>query len=171
MAELRAEFVRWFNDVTDGVTYAPIPIPVGNPEAPVVEIQASWGQCEGPNVNYTFDGYDWDTIDGWKQPGEKVGWNLDVLAAGQYEVTVTYGCAPSGMGGRFRVRAGDDASLTAEVKPTGNPEVFERFTLGTLRLPAGKARLTVEAVEVKGSELMRLNRVWLRSLKPGPPRK
>ncbi|NLS94503.1 MAG: sulfatase-like hydrolase/transferase [Planctomycetaceae bacterium] len=162
VAELRAEFVRWFNEVTDGVTYAPIPIPVGNPEAPVVEIQASWGQCEGPNVNYTFDGYDWDTIDGWKQPGEKVVWNLDVLAAGQYEVTVTYGCAPSGMGGRFCVRAGEDASLTAEVKPTSNPEVFERFTLGTLRLPAGKARLTVEALDVKGSELMRLNRVWLR---------
>ena len=30
VAELRTEFVRWFNDVTDGVTYAPIPIPVAS---------------------------------------------------------------------------------------------------------------------------------------------
>jgi arylsulfatase A len=130
-----------------------------------VEIQASWGQWEGANVNYTFDGYDWDSIDGWKEPGEMVAWNLEVVAPGEYEVTVSYGCAPSGMGGKFRIQAGDGASaLVAEVRPTSNGEVFERFTLGTLKLPKGKTRLTVEAVEVKGSELMRLNRLWLRKI-------
>lgn len=164
VAELRAEFLRWFNDATEGVTYAPIPIPVGDPDEPVVEIQASWGHWEGPNVNYTFDGYDWDSIGGWKEPGEKVEWNLDVRTAGEYEVTATYGCAPSGMGGRFRVQVGEEASLTADVRPTSNREVFERFTLGTLHLPKGKARLTVEAVDVEGSELMRLNRLWLRKI-------
>ena len=35
---LRAEFVRWFDDVTAGVEYAPVPIPVGHPDQPSVEI-------------------------------------------------------------------------------------------------------------------------------------
>ena len=162
VAQLRAEFLRWFNDVTEGVVYTPIAIPVGLSEDSSTEIQASWGHWEGPNINYTFDGYDWDSIDGWKEPGEKVEWTLDVRTPGQYEVTATYGCAPSGMGGRFRIKTENGASLEANVHPTSNREVFERFTLGTLHLPQGKQHLIVEVVEAKGDELMRLNRLWLR---------
>ena len=165
VSELRAEFVRWFDEVTRGVTYVPIAIPVGNPQDSLVEIQASWGQWEGPNVAYTFDGYDWDSIDGWKEPGEKVSWKLDVLAGGDYEVTAAYGCAPAGMGGRFRVHLENSSfGLQATVRSTGGAEVFERFSLGTLRLAEGENRLVVEAVEVTGDELMRLNRLWLRKV-------
>ena len=82
---------------------------VGNAEENPVEIQPSWAKWEGENVQYTFDGYDWDTIDGWKVPGEYAEWQLDVLKAGRYEVTIAYGCSPVKMGGVMKLTAGDSS--------------------------------------------------------------
>ncbi len=158
---LRKEFVRWFNDVTDGVDYHPAPIPVGNVEENPVEIQPSWAKWEGENVQYTFDGYDWDTIDGWKVPGEYAEWDLDVLKSGLYEVTIAYGCSPVKMGGTLRFTAGQ-SRLYFKVVPTGNGEVFERKVIGTLKLVEGNVKLKAEVSEIDGDELMRLNQIWLR---------
>ena len=63
---LREEFLRWFDEVTRGMEYTPIRIPVGHPDESPVEIEPSWATWEGDHINYTFDGYDWDTIDGWR---------------------------------------------------------------------------------------------------------
>lgn len=76
---LRAEFLRWFDDVTEGVEYRPVPIPVGHRDDPDLEIQPSWATWQGKNIEYVFRGYDWDTIEGWREPGEQASWNLDVL--------------------------------------------------------------------------------------------
>ena len=73
---LRAEFVRWFEDVTDGVEYAPVRIPVGAPDENPVLIVPSWANWHGEQVAYKFDGYDWDTVEGWKRPGEQAVWRL-----------------------------------------------------------------------------------------------
>lgn len=158
---LRKEFVRWFNDVTDGVDYHPAPIPVGNPEENPVEIQPSWAKWEGENIQYTFDGYDWDTIEGWKVPGEFAEWQLNVMKEGLYEVTISYGCSPVKMGGILRLSAGD-SNLDFKVEPTGNGEVFVRRSIGTLKLSEGVEKLKAEVAEIAGDELMRLNQIWLR---------
>jgi arylsulfatase A len=158
---LRREFVGWFDEVTDGVEYRPAPIPVGNPAENPVAIQPSWAKWEGENIQYTFDGYDWDSIDGWKVPGEYAEWNLDVRQAGTYEVTIAYGCSPVRMGGKLRVSAGN-AALEFDVAPTGNGEVFVRKTIGILELPGGSVNLKAEVAEIAGDELMRLNQIWLR---------
>ena len=158
---LRMEFVRWFDDVTDGVDYHPAPIPVGNAEENPVEIQPSWAKWEGENIQYTFDGYDWDSIDGWKVVGEYAEWNLDVKKAGAYEVTIAYGCSPVKMGGTMKLSAGK-AALDFKVEPTGNGEVFVRKTIGVLELSEGAVKLRAEVAQIDGDELMRLNRIWLR---------
>jgi len=157
---LRAEFVRWFNEVTDGVEYRPIPIPVGNPAENPVGIQPSWAKWEGKNIQYTFDGYDWDSIDGWRTPGEHAVWELDVKKAGAYEVSIAYGCSPVRMGGVLKVSAGK-SSLEFKVEPTGNNEVFARKTIGIMELPEGLLKLNAEVAEIAGDELMRLNQIWL----------
>lgn len=158
---LRREFVRWFEEVTDGVDYHPAPIPVGNPEENPVEIQPSWAKWEGEHIRYTFDGYDWDSIDGWKVPGEHADWQLDVRKAGTYEVTIAYGCSPVKMGGKMKLSAGK-ATLDFKVEPTGNGEVFVRKMIGVMELAEGPVKLRAEVTEIDGDELMRLNRIWLR---------
>jgi len=165
--EMRAEFVRWFREVTAGQVYEPAAIPVGRPEENPVEIQASWAVLEGDDTHYTFLGYDWDTIDGWREPGDLVRWKIDVVRAGSYEVRVSYGAAPASAGSRFRIAVGD-RSLEGTVEATVTPDVFIRRTVGNLDLAAGPATLVVQPVQVSGEELMRLNRIWLERLDRSP---
>jgi len=164
---LRSEFLRWFDDVTAGQTYQPVPIPVGavmppgKPDQSAVELQASWANLDGETIRYTFRGYDWDTIDNWSRPGESATWRLDVAGGGRYDVTISYGCSYSDAGGRLRISVGD-SSLECRPRATVSADVFTRERLGTLDLRKGPATLKAEAIAVPGRELMRLNRIWLR---------
>lgn len=101
---LRKEFLRWFDDVTDGVSYQPVPIPIGHPNEPQVEIQPSWAKWHGDNIEYVFRGYDWDTIESWKEAGERAVWNLDVLRGGEYEIELSYGRSARGANSRIFTR-------------------------------------------------------------------
>ena len=157
---LRTEFVRWFDDVTEGVEYSPIPIPVGHPGENTVELSPSWATWQGSNIHYTFDGYDWDTIDGWKEQGEQATWKLDVRQAGSYRIQLSYGCRPLDAGGTLLLRAGSDA-IKHQVQSTSTAEQFEVFDAGIIKLQAGPATLTAEVVSSPGQELMRLNSVIL----------
>jgi arylsulfatase A len=163
---LRAEFLRWFNDVTEGQTYRPVPIPVADQS---VEIEPSWAEWEGEHIEYTFDGYDWDTIDHWKQPGEKATWSLDVERAGEYRVQLTYGCRPLDAGGTVQLSAGS-TSLRHQTLATATADQFETRPAGTLRLPAGRVELVAEVVACPGEELMRLNQIALEPLATGGDR-
>lgn len=161
---LRSEFLRWFGEVTDGQQYVPAAIPIGRDDQPVVEIQPSWATWKGDTVNYTFRGYDWDTIDGWSNPGETATWRLQVAAPGDYEVILSYGCSPQNAGGKVALRVGEE-SLQHVVRRTPTGNVFRRDRVGTISLESGPAELVAEAVETNGGELMRLNRIWLRRLR------
>ena len=157
---LRKEFLRWFNDVTDGIEYHRVPIPVGYSDEPVVEIQASWATWHGENTEYVFRGYDWDTIEGWKEPGEHAMWNLDVKRGGRYDVQISYGRSAAD-GGTLKISVGDQ-SIECSPPPTPTPDVFERTNIGTLSLTEGSATLKAEVVKAHGNELMRLNRIFLK---------
>ncbi|MBI1314125.1 sulfatase-like hydrolase/transferase [bacterium] len=159
---LRNEFVRWFEDVTDGVAYEPVPIPVGHPAEPLVEIQPSWATWHGENIEYVFRGYDWDTIEGWKTPGEHADWKLDVLHGGRYAVEISY-ARLSRDRGTLRLSVGE-ASLECSPPPTPTADVFERVSVGTLDIQPGSAELKAEVVDAQGDELLRLNRIFLRRL-------
>jgi hypothetical protein len=161
--ELRSAFVEWFGDVTAGRQYKPVPIPVGHPAENPVEIQASWAKLEGDTVNYTFRGYDWDTIDAWNAPGDSAGWQLDVQRDGEYEVTVIGGCRQSDAGSELRLSCGS-SSLNFSPEATTTADVFEPQVIGQLSLPAGRASLTCHVLSCPGQEAMRLNRILLRRI-------
>ena len=157
---LRGEFLRWFGDVTEGMQYTPIRIPIGHPGDDTVELSPSWATWDGPHVQYTFDGYDWDTIDGWKRPGEKAVWRIDVRRAGRFKVRLSYGCRPIDAGSVVRLRVGDSV-LEHSVRPTATANQYEVFDAGSLKLLSGHTELVVEVVSSHGSEVMKLNAVHL----------
>ena len=82
---------------------------------------------------------DWDTIDSWKKPGEAASWSIDVVQAGDYEVTLIYGCDPADAGGEFRVEAGT-AHLQGRVEGTVEREVFETRKIGVSQTAEGPRR-------------------------------
>ena len=162
---LRKEFLRWFDDATDGVEYAPIRIPVGHPRQSTVDVSPSWASWKGENIHYTFDGYDWDSIDGWKEPGEQAVWRLDVQRSGIYRVRLSYGCRPVDAGGVLRLRSGT-STVEHKVVATSTANQFGVFDAGSIRLDAGNTELIAEVVSSPGAELMRLNSIILDGPEP-----
>jgi hypothetical protein len=164
-AELQAKYRRWFQEVTAGQTYRPVPIPVGQADENPVEIQASWAQLPGASPEYVFRAYDWDTLQSWARPGDAATWELDVKRAGHYEVTLSYGCPPLDCGGRLRISVGPSA-VEFQPQATVTGEVFTTARAGVLELPAGRATLTAQAVRIDGHDLLRWNRIWLKRIEP-----
>lgn len=165
VARLRTEFTRWFKDVTRGHDYTPVLIPVGDPQADAVELSPSWATWQGDSIRYVFDGYDWDTIEGWKQPGEKAVWRLDVRRPGSFRVQLRYGCRPLDAGGVLKMSAGD-ATIEHNVRATATADQFDVFDAGVLPLERGPVELTAEVLRASGVELMRLNAVRLERQEP-----
>jgi len=156
---LRSEFVRWFAEVTEGVEYAPVRIPVGDAE---VEVSPSWAKWSGDHIEYVFDGYDWDTIEGWNQAGEQATWRLNVDSTKRYRVVLRYGCRPLDAGGVLAISvSGQTELLTHTVQPTSTADQFESFEIGEIEIPAGQTELTATVQRCDGDELMRLNHIVL----------
>jgi hypothetical protein len=160
---LRGEFLRWYGEVTRGMNYAPVPIPVGHADENPVELQPSWAKTQGEGTKYIFEAYDWDTIEGWSKPGESAEWRIAIAHGGRYELALDYGCAGANVGGRLKIGIGA-ASVEFTPARTGTPNVFKRAVAGILTLPPGPATLRAEVVAAPAGEVLRLNRVWLRHL-------
>ena len=189
-ASMRREFEEWLADVTDGRKFEPVPIPVGDDLEDPVDLLPSWARHKGQHASvtmprhrgpvapapianrpveestvYRFGGYYWDTIEGWREPGESVSWKIDVAEAGDYEVSLAYGCDLDDAGGRFAVSVGSE-ELSGTVRPTPGRTFFEFHAVGSLRLEKGVAQLRVRVLSAEGEDLMALNRVRLKRHRP-----
>ena len=187
---LRQEFTEWLAEATAGRTFEPVAIPVGDSLEDPIDLLPSWARHKGQHASvtqprhrgpvppaplgsrpveestvYTFGGYYWDTIEGWKEPGESVTWKIDVANAGEYEISLVYGCDLDDAGGEFAVSiAGGE--LRSTVKPTPGRTFFEAHRVGTMQLPQGVTELRVRVLHSTGKDLMALNRVRIRSVRP-----
>jgi len=161
--QLRAAFLKWFEDVTSGKTYERVPIEVGRADENPVEIDITWGEPVGQKVKPIYRHYNCDCVTDWSEIGDAVRWKIDVVQAGRYEVALEYGCPPEQAGSRYRVGVGP-AAVEGTVQPTPGWDVFESFTVGTFDLLKGPAELEIKPLSIAKSELMRLHKVWLRRL-------
>ncbi len=157
---LRKAFVDYYDDVTAGREYQPAPIPIGNPRENPVEIQPSWGKISGDSIQYTFLGYDWDSVDSWQKKGEHIDWNLNVIQSGKYQVSISYGCSIKNAGGTIRISVNDEF-LDFKVPATPSGDVFTDVMLGEIDIEKGGKVLRAEVEKPSGGEVVKLNRVWL----------
>ncbi|MEK7407866.1 MAG: arylsulfatase [Acidobacteriota bacterium] len=161
--ELRAQFEKFFDDVTAGRDYRRVPIEVGRDDENPVEIDLTWGEAVGTKVRPTYRHYNRDTIEGWSDVNDSVRWNIDATRPGRYEVTLEYGCAPAEAGSRYRITAGD-ARIDGTVEPTAGREVFRPFVAGAFQLAKGPAVFEMKPLAIKGRELMALHKIWVRRI-------
>ena len=78
-------------------------------------------------------------------------------------MTISYGRSARG-GGTLKLSAGE-TSLECSPPATPTGDVFERLHVGTLTLHEGPAVLKAEVVKAHGTELMRLNGIFLRRIR------
>lgn len=162
--QLRAEFLHWFEDVTAGQVYQPMPIPVGDPQEHSVEIQPSWAILKGGGLEYSFDGYDWDTIDNWQSNQGWAEWQIDVLKAGRYAVELSYGYRSEPLEtGQLKISVGKE-NVFCTLPMSTSQNVFFKATAGTLELDQGQQKLIVRSTNTAGIPGLRFNSIWLKYL-------
>lgn len=152
-------------------------IPVGHPVHPATILPAGEGTPHGgvrrsnrfPNCTYFTN---------WKSTADEMVWNLDVLAAGEYEAIVEY-ASPAPARSRIELRCGD-ARLEATLGPVWDPPLrlnedrvprqeshlkdFRPLSLGRVRLQRGSASLRLRALEVVGTEVGEVYQLTLRRI-------
>jgi len=152
----------------------PPPIPVGyaeeNPvELPVPQSQFSGGlRFSGKHPNNAW-------LTNWTSTDARVQWQLDVVRAGDYAVSLSYLCREADAGARVRISAGEATSeIVTRATPIGlvpspdrvpREEVYEMewhtLPAGKLTLSRGKTTLTLETLTKPGAEVMQLKSVLL----------
>jgi hypothetical protein len=95
----------------------------------------------------------------WSDPSAWVGWDVRVNDPAVFDVSIRYSALASSVGGRFVVKAGDQV-LRGEVEAAMDSQP-RTVNLGQISLGRGTTEISVRAVEIKGTELMRLVSVIL----------
>lgn len=101
-------------------------------------------------------------IGDWTDQNAFVTWNVAVAAGGTYAVEIRYACTEESAGSRYGVRIDGADELRGQVWNTGSwasPSPW--LPLGRIRIPAGRSRLTVRAIEKTTYAVMNLSGVRL----------
>ncbi len=174
VARLAGQYDSWFRDVTRG-GFTRLPIPVGYAEENPVSLPATQAWFEGGVAFEQRQGWANDWLTGWTRTEARVWWELDVVEAGTYDVSLEYLCPEDEAGARVRLSAGE-GELTTTVVGTAIRQVpspdrvprqevyemeWERLPFGSLDLPRGRVRLELDALENPGGRVMDLMAVRL----------
>lgn len=153
------------------------PYPVGYAEFPRTQLPARDGEPHGgvkrssgaPNCSYFVN---------WTSKEDTITWDVDVHAAGVYDVTVDYACPLADAGSVIELSLGD-SRIAGKVTPGWYPPLytnqdtiprppaesqmreFKTLSLGTMQLAQGRGLLTLRALEIPGQSVMEVRRVTL----------
>ncbi len=155
----------------------PRPLAIGYREFPITMLPARDGEPRGemrrsgraPNSSYFVN---------WTKAEDSAVWNIEVVTAGTYIVTLDYTCPAADVGSKLelsfegtllkgKVTEAWDPPLLADqdVVPRGTGEsvmkVFRSMTLGEVRLEPGKGELKLRATDIPGKSVMDLRRVTM----------
>lgn len=179
--EMRAAYETWYAQAARECGFTRKPIPVGYAEENPVVLPAPQSYLSGELRFHNQNGYAHDWIDGWSRIEDAVYWEIEVVRPGTYEVSLAYACAAADLGASIAVSA-SGAELTAKIE-TATPMDFlpndnrldnthyidlawDNLRLGRARLPKGRTRLNVRAVNRPGRTVMQLKSVSLRHVQP-----
>jgi hypothetical protein len=155
----------------------PRPLAIGYREFPITMLPARDGEPRGemrrsgkaPNSSYFVN---------WTKPTDSAVWNIEVVTAGTYVVTLDYTCPKADVGSKLELSfegtllkgkvadAWDPPLITdQDVVPRGTGESlmkpFHTMVLGEVRLEPGKGELRLRATDIPGKSVMELRRVTM----------
>lgn len=178
--ELSAKYDAWFADIASAGLQR-FPLPVGYPEHNPVELHAPQAFYDPPLRFACGPGFAHDWLTGWTDPQAKVWFDIDVIAAGDYRIGLSYACPAAEAGSKVRASVGTQ-SIEAIVPAAPAPDIplphrdedgktkyrnreWATLELGSLNLPKGRTRLELSAVAMPGTQVMDLKQVTLTQQK------
>jgi arylsulfatase A-like enzyme len=204
-AKLAAACDKWSKDVGLSVRKTRA-IPIGHPERPIVTMPGHEAllvaskkiptpapapadkkgkkrkKRRGPRGISYNKGAGWanDWVDNWTEIDAYPYWPVDVVNAGQYDVTLMYACGAGDVGAKIRVECGPGA-VEGKVAKAHDPEfihspdriarkeVYEKIwaplKMGKITLAKGVNKLVVRALSKPGKQVMELKAVRLERIR------
>jgi len=175
---LRAAVAAWRAEVLPAIAQDDRPFSVGYKAFPVTFLPARDGVASGgiqrsakaPNCSYYTH---------WTSTADTITWDVEVATAGNYEAIVHYTCPKSDVGATVELGLGSARARGRVTVPCDPPAVgaeadraprtgeslvkeFRPLSLGTFRLPAGRAPLVLRALDMPGTQVMEVRAVELR---------
>ena len=175
--QLGDQYDAWFADISrDGLQR--FPLPIGHAEHNPIELHAPQAYLDKPLKFASGPGFANDWLTGWTDAKAKVWFDIEAVTAGDYEIEIALACPPADAGSRLRISGGSESFETVvpaaparEIPlPHRDEEGSARYrsrdwtTLkaGTLKLPKGPAKLTLEPLSMPGTQVMDLKQVKLK---------
>ncbi|MCA8969843.1 MAG: FAD-dependent oxidoreductase [Planctomycetes bacterium] len=119
-----------------------------------IELSASSARVRGPSLRYEPDR---DCLGYWRTDAAWPEWAIRTTHPAEWRITIELACTDKEAGGPFTVHL-EETELCAIVPASGSWDHWRRIDVGTVRLPAGDHRLTVQGGKKRGP-LMKLRRV------------
>jgi arylsulfatase A-like enzyme len=174
--ELTAAYDAWFADISSAGLQRR-PLPVGHAEHSPVELHAPQAFPDAGLQFASGPGFANDWLTNWTKADQTVRFEIDVAAAGEYDIEVALGCPPADAGSKVLLSAGD-AALEFTVPAAPAPEIplphrdeagkaryrnreWHSVKAGTLRLEKGVTQLVLKPLSVPGVQVMDLKHVKL----------
>jgi len=172
--QLSARYDAWFADISrEGLQR--FPLPVGHAEHNPVELHAPQAFFTKPLQFAVGSGAANDWLTAWTDAQGKVWFDIEVATAGDYDIELALACPPSDAGSRLRISVGDK-SLESTIPAAPAREItlphrdekaqyrsreWTTLKAGTLKLPKGPAKLTLQPLTMPGAQVMDLKQVKL----------
>jgi len=153
--------------------------PIGDPEYPYTQIPARDGIAHGhirrsnrwPNCSFFTD---------WTSMDDSITWNTEVLAEGDYKVTVYYTCQAEDVGSVIQLKVGNSA-LQARIDEAHNPPLkgmehdkvpriesyvkdFKPMEIGTFHLSKGRQPMVMRALDIPGQHVVDLRLIMFERM-------
>lgn len=168
-ARLRQVAKDWVDKTLPSYNQDGRPFLVGHPDYQYTQIPARDGIAHGgiersarpPNCSY---------FKNWTKLDDKITWDAEVPASGDFEVEILYTCPAADVGSTFELSF-NDSKLVGKITEAWDPPLFAAKTskivmsesdvkyfktlkLGTIHLEKGKGELTLRALDIPGSQVM-----------------
>jgi len=176
-ATLTEAVARWKDEVLPESSEDDRPFPVGYPEFPATILPARDGVPYG-NIQRSAKAPNCSYFTNWISADDKITWDIEVAASGNYEAEIYYTCAEENVGSTVELRF-NESLIQAEVTEAHDPPLvgaefdriprgsesyvkdFRPLGLGVFRLEKGRGELTLCALDVPGEQVMDVRAVLL----------
>jgi len=145
------------------------PFTVGHPDYNFTQIPARDGIPAG-NIQRANRYPNCSFFTNWISTDDKITWDIEVLADGEFEVVVYYTCPEEDVGSVFQLEFGS-STLTGKITKAHDPPLtgmendrderiesyvkdFNPLSIGTIHLNKGKGYMSLRALEIPGSQVM-----------------
>ncbi len=178
-ASLRKAVTEWEEQVLPSIAEDDRPFPIGFDDHLTI-LPARDGVSEGkvqrsakaPNCSYFTN---------WSSTEDRITWDVEVLQAARYEVSVYHTCPAADVGSTFELSVGE-AVLKGQVSEAHDPPLrgaesdraargsesyvkdFRPLVVGTMGLARGRHKLTLRALSIPGSQVMDVRGVVLKKV-------